>query len=436
MVKRISFEEVKKSFIDRGYVLLENEYVNNHTKMRYKCSKHPEEELTVIYSNFKRGHGCKHCGFESMAKKYRLNIEDVRSEFKKRGYQLLDEIYVNNLTPMRYSCPKHPDKNTFISYANLRKGKGCPYCAGVMRLSYEEVKTFFKQRGYELLEQNYTNNITPMRYKCPRHPDKELRITYGNLMKGKGCSYCAGNHKLSYSDVKRAFENRGLELLESHYKNATELMKFKCPKHPDKELFISYTHLKAGRGCSYCSKKGKPSYQEVKKAFNLRGYELIEEHYKNGQTLMRYKCPHHPNANLKMRYFNLKAGNGCPHCSESKGEKRIREWLTLNGFEYVCQYGFKDLKGIGGKPLRFDFSVIQNGNLSCLIEFDGEFHYQNLYQGDGHEIIKEHDRRKNVYCKMRDINLIRIPYTKSKDIESILESELNNIANTIHTKKV
>ena len=38
-----TFNDVKKAFYKKGYELLEFEYINATTKMKYRCKKHPQE---------------------------------------------------------------------------------------------------------------------------------------------------------------------------------------------------------------------------------------------------------------------------------------------------------------------------------------------------------------------------------------------------------
>lgn len=48
--------------------------------------------------------------------------------FAEKGYELLADDYKNNMQKLPYRCSKHPDKRLSISVANLKKA-GCPYCA-------------------------------------------------------------------------------------------------------------------------------------------------------------------------------------------------------------------------------------------------------------------------------------------------------------------
>ena len=47
MPRKKTYEEVNKAFEDRGYILLEKEYIDAHTKMKYICKKHPNIIQTI-----------------------------------------------------------------------------------------------------------------------------------------------------------------------------------------------------------------------------------------------------------------------------------------------------------------------------------------------------------------------------------------------------
>ena len=64
--------------------------------------------------------------------------------------------------------------------------------------------------------------------------------------------------------------------------------------------------------------------------------------------------------------------------------------------------------------MRFDFAIFKQDQLICLIEYDGEQHFKfvkhfhkNVFN---FKKAKEWDRRKNKYCLIHNIPLIRVPY--------------------------
>ena len=104
-------------------------------------------------------------------------------------------------------------------------------------------------------------------------------------------------------------------------------------------------------------------------------------------------------------------------CLRSKGEYLIAELLKQNNIMFITQYRFDDFVAeVNNIPYRFDFGVIQNNKLSYLIEFDGEQHYyssesKNSWNSqEKFEKTLKRDLKKNEYCKLNQIPLIRIPY--------------------------
>jgi len=85
-----------------------------------------------------------------------------------------------------------------------------------------------------------------------------------------------------------------------------------------------------------------------------------------------------------------------------------------------------ELKG-KNKELRFDFAVFENNSLLCLIEYQGEQHYQVVDIFDGETGFKQrqlNDQKKRDYCDKNNIYLLEIPYWSYSKIENILEDEL------------
>lgn len=106
-------------------------------------------------------------------------------------------------------------------------------------------------------------------------------------------------------------------------------------------------------------------------------------------------------------------------CLKSKGEARIAELLSENNISFETQKTFDDcLFPDTNYHAYFDFWV----DNKYLIEYDGIQHFkpsdnskswnteQNMIE------TKKRDEFKNEWCKKKGISLIRIPYTKLKNL--------------------
>ena len=113
-------------------------------------------------------------------------------------------------------------------------------------------------------------------------------------------------------------------------------------------------------------------------------------------------------------------------CVKSIGELNIIQILNDANIEYMHDKGyFKDLIGIGGSLLRYDFILFNNKHTPFrLIEFDGPQHNEPcaLFGVETFENLQVHDVIKNQYALSHNIPLVRIPYSKrdSMTLEDLL----------------
>lgn len=98
----------------------------------------------------------------------------------------------------------------------------------------------------------------------------------------------------------------------------------------------------------------------------------------------------------------------------SRGEIKIHEILENAGLNFMEEYSFPDLISSSGRPLRFDFAVLNdNGELEFLIEYQGIQHYEAKSKFGGYSGLRKqqyNDLQKREYCRKHNIILIAIPY--------------------------
>ena len=104
----------------------------------------------------------------------------------------------------------------------------------------------------------------------------------------------------------------------------------------------------------------------------------------------------------------------------SKGENKITDLLNQARIYYEREKTFSDLRG--GK-FRYDFYIPNVHGRDCIIEFNGEQHYE--YVGKFYRSQVEwkqaqgRDMRKISYCLANKINLYIIPYWEINNIKSV-----------------
>jgi very-short-patch-repair endonuclease len=99
------------------------------------------------------------------------------------------------------------------------------------------------------------------------------------------------------------------------------------------------------------------------------------------------------------------------------------EYLSRNGVIYEYQKKFDGLRN--KNPLPFDF-YIPDSNI--CIEYDGQQHFEPIDAFGGLESfnkLKDNDAKKDEFCEIRGIELIRISYLNFDLIDSILKLSLH-----------
>lgn len=129
---------------------------------------------------------------------------------------------------------------------------------------------------------------------------------------------------------------------------------------------------------------------------------------------------------------NLRNG-ATTHCGcsqiTSKGEMQITNWLIKNNIKYSKEYSFNDLKGKGGKRLRFDFAILDdNSDVIILVEYQGEQHYIDCGEFGAYQ-RKYSDKIKKDYCKQHNLLLYEIRFDDN------LEDIFVNLLDVIKEKK-
>lgn len=99
----------------------------------------------------------------------------------------------------------------------------------------------------------------------------------------------------------------------------------------------------------------------------------------------------------------------------SSYEKKV-ESLLKGKVSYKREVTFPGLSGMKNTPLRFDFAIYDKGLLLCLIEVDGEYHFHPIRGKLEFRRQQAYDQKKNHYCLLKNIKLIRIPYWEIENL--------------------
>lgn len=297
---------------------------------------------------------------------------------------------------------------------------------GRKKLTYEEVKEYIDNEGHKLLSKEYVNNSTKLDIQCPHghifHPN------FCNFKKGSRCPVC-NNKKHTYEYVKKYIEEQGYELISKEYINNVTKIEVKCQHgHIYKVRFRDFKNR--NERCPICNKNSERlKYEDVKNYIESQGYELISDTYINNCTKLKIKCPN--GHIFFAKYNNFKDSNTrCSICSSnSKGEDKIKKYLETQKIKFYQQYRFEDCRDKRTLPFDFylpnyniciEYDGVQHFEPQDFAGKGENWAEQQLLS------TKNKDEIKSNYCKNNNIKLIRISYLEFNNIEGILENKLKN----------
>ena len=374
MAHIFTYEEIKKEFENRGYVLITDHKLKGNEKYEYICKKHLKEGSQFIdwVHLHNHGHGCKYCGLEKSgaARRKDLSEYDGKTLAESKGFEYVGISRHDGKVWVQFICPNH--------------------------------------RQYGIQEMPYNNM-------------KRVVV---------GCQHCIGRNddkEIIFDEMCNA--NPNIELLEP-IQGRRKCIKIRCTKH-DNIFTASPYEIIHGKGCISC---GFEKLSECNKTPEDVFVKELKENYKNIELVSRYngKTDY---ANFHCNICDAEwtdiayyvENRGCPRCNGSSMESKIGEILQQHKINYIPQYSFSDCRD--QRPLPFDFYLL---DYNILVEYDGEQHYRPVNFGgisdkeaqENLKTVQLHDQIKTNYCKEKNIPLIRIPYWEKKNIENALIFEL------------
>lgn len=254
-----------------------------------------------------------------------------------------------------------------------------------------------------------------------------------SLLSGHGCPNCYRTRRANQD--RKPFEQFLDELsnvtdtitisLKNEYKNTDSKVNCVC-KVCGYEWISSPHRLLRGDGCKRCRGILRKTTEQFKDELaEVNAEILVLGEYMNNRTKVECKCKKCGYI-WKAKPKDLKnKHSGCPACMESKGEKRIAEYLTGHNVEFERYVKFDGLVGTRNGLLSYDFYIPK---YNLLIEYQGNFHDGNVtgkfVEGYDYERQVEHDSRKQDYANQKGYDLLEIWYQDYDNIEKILSEKL------------
>ena len=422
------FMEEVYGLVKDEYTFLE-EYVNNATKILVRHNK-CGYEYSVTPGNFFFGRRCPRC---------QKSLKRDTDYFKKEISDLSNGKFILNSeykTLADHVSVKHTGCNKTFSTtaAYLINNLSCPYCTKENRRKEKEkelIRFLSTNNPKLILLSSYLNNHSKIKIldqDCGYIWD----TTACSLLSGSGCPRCHGNVSITNDMFLAKISDKDKKeytFLTPYIKSSLKI----SVKHDECGHIwdCSPTKFISGKRCPKCFKWDKKTNSQFKKeVFDLTENEYIFlDSYKNAQEKLSVRHTTCGNT-YKVSPHKFLSGRRCPYCftkQNSHGSNKIEKFLQKHKIDYIREYSFDDLRGKSNQKLRFDFCIHKHDGKLFLIEFDGEQHFQPVEHFGGEKALislQERDNKKDIYCSNHNISLMRIPYTKESDIDTLLTNRL------------
>lgn len=137
---------------------------------------------------------------------------------------------------------------------SLYMGHGCPKCSGIIKKTHEQyVKEMAELHPTITILGKYQNSKTKVRLKC-NNCENEWEAIPNSSLKGRGCPYCSGLMRKTQAQFIDEMEQKHPNIeVRGIYKNNKTKVECKCSKCGETFFGMPHSMLDAWRGCPRCS---------------------------------------------------------------------------------------------------------------------------------------------------------------------------------------
>ncbi len=164
---------------------LSDSYVNNRSKLKFKCEfGHIWETTSYVIES---GSWCKKCSMKKIIDNQRDDIKVFKKIAELKGGKCISETYINQHSKLLFECKK--GHQWFGRPQGIKRGTWCGKCYGTAKSDIKEMQDLANQRGGVCISLDYKNDATKLKWKCSENHIWEA--TPNNIKHGKWCPTCS-----------------------------------------------------------------------------------------------------------------------------------------------------------------------------------------------------------------------------------------------------
>ena len=209
--------QAKNHAHEKGGICLSSNYVNNYTKLEWKCAdpRHStwKQTFSIVCT---RNHWCIECAQISKSKTliHANGLDRARQHAVSKGGLCLSTNYVKQTDILEWKCHDLNHASWNASAKRVLNGTWCPYCKAdaTAKRQYNSsalstAKTHALSKGGACLSDIYLNSTTKLLWQCGNVYHKTWSSSYRNVVVvGHWCPEC-GKSNLSEKRTRLIFES-------------------------------------------------------------------------------------------------------------------------------------------------------------------------------------------------------------------------------------
>ena len=173
--KKLSIEYVKQRVREiSDCELLEDEYVNNRHKMRFRCPCGNEFESDFNHFQDQNRRRCTDCATMAQYEEKRLSLDDLQVRLNQYGCSYLSGTYRNQKSVIRILCACGHERgiranslnNTAYPFSGLCEKCSKNASSRKQMFTVTELAILANAFDLELLSDSYEGNTVPLQFKC------------------------------------------------------------------------------------------------------------------------------------------------------------------------------------------------------------------------------------------------------------------------------
>jgi len=277
-------------------------------KYLFRCQKGHEWMESMV--NIQKGSWCPTCYKQAFDEKEIKKIQELAQE---RGGRLLSTKYIDSRHKLTWECKKGHTWEALTG--TIRSGSWCPKCAGVQKLTIDDMHKVAKRYGGKCLSSTYVNKNTKLKWEC-KLGHQWMAMPGQLLYRNSWCPTCSYNAKrgpkFTLDDMKNLAASYNGKCLSDAYIASNKKMMWECERGHTWEATTN--SVKKGKWCPDCLQleRNKRKLEQLQAIASEHGGRCLATEYVSGSIKMMWECAE--GHTWETTPHLIRQGTWCVHC--------------------------------------------------------------------------------------------------------------------------